>query len=144
MEMDKLPHIPVMDFSGTKSNLCISRSEGKGIGTNVVDTSAGVQQKAVVHSLKELSKREKQKDSYKGSCDKSKREKHLHPNRILKKATKKLIKSKGESLVVQYTRELSVLFYQSINMLTVFIVKFTGFNPCKCISSCPKFYSKLW
>jgi hypothetical protein len=101
MEMEKFPHISVMDTSGSKSNLYPHKSEGKGVGTNVFDTSAWSQQKTVVKSLKELSKRDKQKNSEKGSPDKSKRIKHLHPNRILKKATKKLIKSKGESLVIE-------------------------------------------
>jgi hypothetical protein len=100
MEMEKFPHISVLDTSRSKSNLYPHKSEAKGIGTNVFDTSAWSQQKTV-KSLKELSKRDKQKNSEKGSPDKSKRIKHLHPNRILKKAAKKLIKSKGESLVIQ-------------------------------------------
>lgn len=106
MEMEKFPHISVMDTSGSKSNLYPLKSEGKGGGTNVFDTCAWSQQKTVVKSVKELNKRDKQKNSDKGSPDKSKRIKHLHPNRILKKASKKLIKSKGESLIIEYRKKL--------------------------------------
>lgn len=100
VETERLPLISVMDSSGSKSNLYTNKTEGRGTGTNVFDTSARAVQKAVVSSLKELSKGDKQKKSGKGNHDKSKREKHLHPNRILKKATKKLVKFKGESLSI--------------------------------------------
>jgi protein required for attachment to host cells len=100
VEMERLPVISVMDTSGSKSNLYTNKTEGRGIGTNVFNTSARAEQKAVATSQKELSKLEKQKNSSKGNRDKSKREKHLHPNRILKKAAKKLVKCKGESLVI--------------------------------------------
>ncbi|XP_021924700.1 histone-lysine N-methyltransferase trithorax isoform X1 [Zootermopsis nevadensis] len=94
VEVERLPLISVMDTLGSKSNLKTNKTEGRGLGKNVFDTSAQAEQKAVVGSLKELSKRDKQKNSGKGNHDKSKREKHLHPNRILKKATKKLVKCK--------------------------------------------------
>jgi hypothetical protein len=100
VEMERLPLISVTDTSGSKSNLYTNKSEGRGIGTGVFDTSARAGQKAVVSSLKDLSKQDKQKNSAKGNRDRSKREKRLHPDRVHKKATKKLVKYKGESPVI--------------------------------------------
>jgi hypothetical protein len=104
MEMEKFPHISMMDTSGSKFNLYPNKSEGKGVGTNVFDTSVWSQQKTVVKSVKELNKRDKRKNSEKGSPDKSKRIKRLHPNRIIKKASRKHMKSKGESVTTEYRK----------------------------------------
>jgi hypothetical protein len=106
MEMEKFPHISMMDTSGSKFNLYPNKSEGKGVGTNVFDTSVWSQQKTVVKSVKELNKRDKRKNSEKGSPDKNKRIKHLHPNRILKKTSRKHMKSKGESVTTEYRKKL--------------------------------------
>jgi hypothetical protein len=56
--------------------------------------------------VKEINKRGKQKNSEKGSPDKCKRIKHLHPNRILKKTSRKHIKSKGESVIAEYRKKV--------------------------------------
>lgn len=106
VEMEKLPHVSMMNTSGFKPNLYTNKTEGKGIGTNVFDFSGRVEQKSTVISLKEHSKQDKQRDLERGRPDKRQKEKHRHTNRILKKATKKLMKSKGESLVIYCSREL--------------------------------------
>jgi hypothetical protein len=100
VEMEKLPHVSMMNTSGSRPNLYTNKTEGKGIGTNIFDFSGRVEQKPTVISLKEQSKQDKQRDLERGRPDKRQKEKHRHTNRILKKATKKLMKSKGESLLI--------------------------------------------
>jgi hypothetical protein len=113
VEMEKLPHVSMMNTSGSKPNLYSNKTEGKGIGTNMFDFSGRVEQKPAVISLKEQSKQDKQRDLDRGRPDKKQKEKHHHTNRILKKATKKLMKSKGESLSI-YCGQGSSSAYWSI------------------------------
>ncbi|GFG33740.1 hypothetical protein Cfor_05481 [Coptotermes formosanus] len=97
VEMEKLPHVSMMNTSGSRPNLYTNKTEGKGIGTNIFDFSGRVEQKPTVISLKEQSKQDKQRDLERGRPDKRQKEKHRHTNRILKKATKKLMKSKDNA-----------------------------------------------
>jgi hypothetical protein len=100
VEMEKLPHVSLMNASGFNPNLYTNKTEGKGIGTSVFDFSGRAEQKATVISLKEQSKQDKQRDAERGRANKRQKAKRRHTNRILKKATKKLMKSKGELLFV--------------------------------------------
>ncbi|PSN30585.1 hypothetical protein C0J52_24901, partial [Blattella germanica] len=90
-ELDETPHVPTSDESGLKSDHSANAIAEKGSAFN---TGIRVQRKSAINSLKQLRKRNKQKDRDKNHGDRSKRDKRVHSIRLLKKATKKLGKSK--------------------------------------------------
>ena len=95
LESDKVPRIPMLGTAGLKTCFFPTNNDGKGVAMSAFNSGLRVQRKSSLSSIKTL-KHNKQKDYDKGHGEKNKRDKHLHSNKLLKKASKKLGKSKGK------------------------------------------------